>query len=116
MARRELDKTEWRGFCDRLSKALIGMRAEIEVLSLALGVQIEAEWLPLLGVVYDPKSDVVEIALDGLDHMIRRPRALFADVGAGGLVMLEIIDGDGTRQIVRMRDPLMLPPVSATAG
>jgi Family of unknown function (DUF5335) len=48
MAPRELDKTEWRGSCDRLSKALIGKRAEIEVLSRTLGDQIEAEWLPLL--------------------------------------------------------------------
>ena len=116
MAPRELDKTEWRGFCDRLSKALIGKRAEIEILSLALGDQIEAEWLPLLGIVYDPKTDTVEIALDGLDHMIRHPRALLADVASGGLVTLEIIEGDGTRQLVKMRDPLMLPPVSTTAG
>jgi hypothetical protein len=55
MAQRELDK-EWRGFCDRLSKALIGRRAEIEILSLALGDQIETEWLPLLGISTIPRT------------------------------------------------------------
>jgi hypothetical protein len=116
MATRKLDKSEWRTFCDRMSKGLIGKQAEIEIASLALGSQVQGEWLPLLGVVYDPKSDVIEIALDGLDHMVNRPRELYVDVGPGGMISLEIVDGGGVRQIVRLRDPLMLPPVSATTG
>lgn len=116
MAPRKLDKTEWRGVCDRISKALIGKRAEIEIASLPLGSQIESEWLPLLGVVYDSKNDLIEIALDGLDHLVRRPREVYVDVGVGGLLTMEIVDGDGVRQIIKLRDPLMLPPVSATAG
>lgn len=116
MAPRKLDKTEWRAFCDRISKALVGKEAEIEVVSLALGDQIEAEWLPLLGIAYDPKDDVLEVALDGVDHLINRPQELYADVVAGGLVTMEVVDGEGARQIINLRDPLMLPPVSATAG
>ena len=42
--------------------------------SLDLGDQTQAEWLPLLGISYDPRDDVVDIALDGLDHMIHKPR------------------------------------------
>jgi hypothetical protein len=38
--------------------------AEIEVASLDLGDQIQAEWLPLIGITYDPNDDVVEVALD----------------------------------------------------
>jgi Family of unknown function (DUF5335) len=116
MATRKLDKSEWRAFCDRMSKGLIGKQAEIEIASLALGSQVQGEWLPLLGVVYDPKSDVIEIALDGLDHMVPRPRELYVDIGPGGMLSLEIVDSGGVRQIVRLRDPLMLPPVSATTG
>jgi Family of unknown function (DUF5335) len=67
MTVRKLEKTEWRRFFDWVSKGLVGKRAEIEIASLALGDQIEAEWLPLLGIAYDPKNDVLEIALDGLD-------------------------------------------------
>ncbi len=63
MAIRKLDKTKWQAFFDRVSKGLIGKRAEIEIASLALGSQIEAEWLPLFGIVYDPKNDIIEIAL-----------------------------------------------------
>lgn len=114
MAARKLDKSEWRAFCDRMSKGLIGKQAEIEIASLALGSQIQGEWLPLIGITYDPKSDVIEIALDGLDHMVHRPREVYVDVDPGGLVSLEIVDGDNLRQVVKLRDPLMLPPISPT--
>jgi hypothetical protein len=71
---------------------------------------VEAEWLSLLGLAYDPNDDIVEVALDGLDHMIPRPRELYIDNGIGSLSSLEIIDADGVKQIVKLRDPLMLPP------
>jgi Family of unknown function (DUF5335) len=47
---RKLDKSQWRTFFDRLSKTLEGKQAEIEVASLSLGDQVEAEWLPLHGI------------------------------------------------------------------
>jgi hypothetical protein len=71
---------------------------------------VEAEWLPLLGLAYDPNDDIVEVALEGLDHMIPKPRELYIDNGIGSLSSLEIIDADGVKQIVKLRDPLMLPP------
>ena len=109
MTARKLDKSEWRKFFDDLSRMLPGAQAEVEVASLELGDQIEAEWLPLIGLVYDHKGDLVEIAMEGLDHMIRKPREIYADSDPGGLVSLEIVDADGVRQIVRLREPLMLP-------
>jgi hypothetical protein len=42
--------------------------------------------------------------------MISRPRELYIDNGIGSLSSLEIIDADGVKQIVKLRDPLMLPP------
>src|SRR5436305_11733912 len=92
----------------------VGKRAEIEIASLAVGDQIEAEWLPLLGITYDPKDDLIEIALDGLDHLIPKPQRLFVDLGAEGLNSMQVIDADGLSQIVKLRDPLMLPPPTAS--
>jgi Family of unknown function (DUF5335) len=66
MNTRKLDKREWHPFLDGISKVLEAKEAEVEVASLALGDQIEAEWLPLYGLAYDPKDDVVEVALEGL--------------------------------------------------
>lgn len=47
----------------------MGKQAEIEVALLDIGDQIEAEWVPLLGITYDPKDDPVVVLLDGLDHL-----------------------------------------------
>jgi Family of unknown function (DUF5335) len=109
MTIRKLDKTEWRSFLDGMSKVLEGEQAEIEVVSLALGDQIEAEWLPFLGITYDPKDDVVEIALEGVDHLIEHPREIYVDDNVNGIISLEIADAEGTRQIVKFREPLALP-------
>lgn len=115
MALKKLDKAEWQGLFDHLSKILMGKRAEIETASLDWGDQIEAEWLPFLGITYDPKSDLVEIVLEGpkrenIDHLIRHPREIYIDVGGTGFRSMAIVDGDGVMQIVTLRDPLMLPP------
>ena len=116
MAVQKLDKAEWRVFCDRVSKALVGKRAGIEVASLTLGSQVEAQLLPLLGIAYDPKDDISEIALEGVDHMVHRPREMYVDLGLDSLASLEVIDRDNVRQIVEFRDPLMLPPPSTSPG
>jgi hypothetical protein len=113
MATRKVDKAEWRAYCDRISKALVGKQAEVEVASLTLGSQLAAEWLPLLGIAYDPKDDVFEIALEGLDHLVPKPREFYVDEVATGVASIEIVDSEGFRQIVKLRDPLLLPAAPA---
>ena len=112
MSTRELARGEWRRYCDRVSKALAGGRAELEVVSLDLGDRVEARWVPLLGIVYDPRGDVLEIALEGIGHAIREPREVHVEETPRGLVALEIIAADETRQTVRLREPLQLPVAS----
>src|SRR3984893_18120406 len=103
MTIRKLDKQDWHAFFDFISKLLQGKQVEIEVASLALGDQVEAEWLPLLGLVYDPKDDLVEVALDQVDHMIPKPHEIYVDEGPGGLMSIEIVDTEGTKQIIKLR-------------
>src|ERR1700680_3508875 len=109
MTIQKLEKSKWHAFFDGLSKMLEGKRAECEVASLSLGDQIEAEWLPLLGLAYDPKDDLFEATLDGVDQMIRKPREIYLDDDVGGVMSSEIIDAERARQIVKLRYPLMLP-------
>jgi hypothetical protein len=110
-----LDRSQWADYFKHLSKALIGKRAELEVASLSLGDQIEAEWLPFLGIAYDRKKDQIEILLEGVDHMISRPVQVYVAEGPGGLISIEIVDAKDTRQILKLRDPLMLPPPQRAA-
>lgn len=110
MAVRKLEKPNWRPYLDHVSKTLAGYEAEIEAGSLALGDQAQTTWLPLIGLVYDPKDDIVEVALKGLDHIIHKPGDIFVEEEAGHLTSVEIIDADGVRQIVKLKEPLLLPP------
>ena len=106
----KIEKPVWHAYLDQMSKTLEGKRAEIEVDSLELGQQFEARWVPVLGIVYDPKNDIVEVILEGIDHMIHHPREIYVDHDGMELTSLEVIDEDDVRQIVRLRDPIMLPP------
>jgi hypothetical protein len=91
-----------------MSKVLLGRHAEIEVTGPSFGAHMAAKWLPLLGITYDPKGDLVEIALEGLDHLIHQPREIAVEDGAEGLTAMQIVDADQRRQIVKLREPLML--------
>jgi hypothetical protein len=116
MTVRKLDKKEWRPFFDFVSKMMLGKEAEIEVTSLKLGDQIEAEWLPVHGLTYDPRDDVFEVALEGMDHLIPSPREIYVDDGGEVLSSVEIVDATGAKQIVKLKDELLLPPPHASHG
>ena len=106
---RKLEKAEWSSFLDRFNKGLSDVQAEIEVASLNLGHQIQAEWVPLIGVVYDAKNDIIEVAVENLDHIIRQPRELYVEDEDGQLTSLAINHGEGTRHIVNFRQAVNLP-------
>ena len=80
-----LDKNRWDGFLNQLSKGVEGRRAEISVASLELGDQVEAEWLPFLGMTYDRKSDAIEVILEGLEEVISHPQKLSYVEDAGSV-------------------------------
>jgi hypothetical protein len=119
MAATRLDKSKWRAYFERVSKELLGKRAEVEVAGIPLGHQIEAEWLPLSGIVYDPKDDLVQVILGDpdahVDHMIRRPREVYVSDGSAGVENMLVVDGDSLEHILTFRDPLMLPAPSEAA-
>jgi hypothetical protein len=58
MTLRKLDKSEWHAYCDRLSKDLVGSRSGSATVSLAVNHEAIAEWVPLLGIAYEPKKDL----------------------------------------------------------
>ncbi len=112
---RTVPRTEWRMFFDRMSKALLGKWAEIESASLDLGDQIIAEWIPLVGITYDLRDDLLDVALDRANHLIRRPREILVEESEAGLASVAVVDGEGARQTIRMKEPLMLGSPSQMA-
>jgi uncharacterized protein DUF5335 len=105
---------QWRPFFDRMSKGLIGKWAEVEVASLDLGDQITIEWIPLIGITYDSRDDLLDVALDRTNHLIRHPNQIVVDETAAGLASVAVVDGEGVRQVVRLKEPLRLPPASTS--
>jgi hypothetical protein len=103
-----MPRSEWRPFFDRVSKELARKQAEIEVASLDLGDQIAAEWVPMIGITYDSHDDLLDVALDRASHLIRHPRQVLVDQGPTGLASVAVVDEEGTRHVVRLREPLKL--------
>lgn len=106
MTTRALPKSEWRAYFDHVSKGLIGERAMVEVTGLAFGSHREARCLPLIGITYDTGDDILQIALEGLDHLVRRPQEIAVTDSAHGLERMEITDADQQKQTVRLVKPL----------
>jgi hypothetical protein len=113
MALRNLPKDEWRGFFDRMSRPLLGKQAEVEVASLDLGDQVLDEWVPMIGITYDSGDDLLDVALSRANHLIRHPKEITVDEAPAGLASVAIVDVEGARHIVRLKEPLALPPASA---
>jgi hypothetical protein len=109
MGLQKFERSKWMDVCAAASVEMLGKRAEIEVVSPIDGILIEASWLPVLGIAYDAVSDALKIMLEGVDHFVFQPRELYLDFGLGGVQSLGILDRENARQIVLLRDPLMLP-------
>jgi hypothetical protein len=108
-----VDRSRWQAAADLLSRSIHGQPARLEVASVRLGDQVEAEWAPLLGVTYDPKDDLFEIQLEGIDHLISHPR-LFSIRERDGLAeSVMVVDDEGAEHIVQFREPVSLPPTPA---
>ena len=105
---RTIPQGEWRMFFDGMADSLRGKRVELEAASLELGDQIVAEWVPLLGISYDSRDDLLDVALTGLNHLIRRPSEIYVQEGPKGVETIAVVSADGVKQILRLRDPLML--------
>lgn len=109
-------RSEWKTFFDHFADALLGKWVEIEVASLDLGDQIIAERIPLFGITYDTRNDLLDVGLDRMNHLIRHPREILVEQGQAGLTSVAVIDGDGARQVIRLKEPLMLTGATAHAG
>ena len=110
MTTEKLEKSAWHSYFDGISKVLSGKQAEIEVNSLRIGAQVESRYAPFLGIVYDQKSAIIEVLLEGLDHTISNVRDVFIEHDGVHLSSILVIDTDDVQQVIRLRDPLMLAP------
>lgn len=116
MATRTLERTDWQSYFDRMGGTLEGKLTSVEITSTKLGDQWAVRRLPLSGITYDPKNDLIELDMKGVDHLVRHPQAVTVEEQAGGIASMEIVSEDGIREIVTFHDPLMLAAAGAAAA
>ena len=112
MALKKLKKDDWRSDCELISHDIArGLRAELEVVSLVPG-NAGAMWVPIHKLAYDPKTDLLEIAVKGvgIDHFVAHPVEFLVATKPRGIVALEIVAPDAARRVVRFLEPFSLPP------
>jgi len=105
----KLDKVELRELFDRVTKQLKAQPVEVDVASLQLGHQIKADWVRLLGLSYDPHDDAIEIALDGIDITVPKPREIHFDGTGRQWTALDIRDAEGVQHVLELKEPVLLP-------
>ncbi len=109
MAVRKLEKAEWEKYFDEVSKKLGAKEVQIEVVNEEIGDQVETAWQPIIGLSYDPKDDEFEVAAEKHDHLIPHPVEIYVEEDVDGLKRVEVIQEDGTKQIISLRTPPALP-------
>jgi hypothetical protein len=109
MTTRKLESAEWQSYFDQVAKHLPSMRVGVSVLGHDIGVQLETENSPLLGMSYDPKDGVFEVATANISHRVAKPKEIYIREQAGTLSSVEIIAQDDTKQIVELRPLPSLP-------
>ncbi len=110
-----LEKSTWEEYLNHFSKALGACLTEVEVAGLDVGDQIEAEWIVLSGISYDPKDDIVVVDMvskddENFEHIIRKPVELVVQEDVDGVKSLTVVDADDHKQIIHLKKPLALPP------
>jgi hypothetical protein len=102
MTTRKLDEQEWHRYFDERASALHGRKAVVEVVAADVGAQFVAENLGIVGITYDPKGRLLEVALGGMDHMIRHPQEIYVEETPQGIATFEAIDAEGRKHIVQI--------------
>jgi len=111
MAIRRLERVDWGGFFILATQGYFGRQVSIEVISLEIGAQPKVQRSPLIEMSYDPNSDVLRVLLGEVSHLVHGPRELYVDEEFLGAVSVEVVDAEGIRQILTLREPAMLPSV-----
>jgi hypothetical protein len=94
-------------YFDGFSKRFLqkdGRTADVEVLGMDLGDQIEGEGVRLIGITYEPNTRELDVELEGGDLRSFKPKEVWAIEEDDGFIRaLEIVRDDDTKEIVRVR-------------
>jgi Family of unknown function (DUF5335) len=107
----ELPRAQWQARLEELTKHHEGHEVAIELLDQELGDEEGVEMLPLAYLEFDPKDDVVIVAVGGrggrypvvLRHIVEHPQRILADSYGDERSALDIVDRYGDHTIVTIQ-------------
>jgi len=109
MATRKIAQADLQHYFDNFSSITPAQLVEIEVAGLDIGDQIEAEWVALKGITYDPQDDQIIVNLaDQLQSAISGPQEVYVTEDDNGIHAIEITCSKGHKHIIKLKNPLLL--------
>lgn len=105
---RKIEKATWNRFFHDTTRSLEGKSVDIEIITDDYGDMTQCNKKRLLGVTYEEDTDTLQIACDGLDHMIAHPLAIYVEQEGIDLRSMGIIVQDGSEQIVKFHAPVVI--------
>src|SRR5215472_7028011 len=113
---REPERSSWPKYFDSVTASIEGTLVTVELMGEQLGDQTDVERLPVQAISYDPRDDVLEVAVGGrgtrypvvLRHFISSPTAISVEELEGRPTAILVTDPDGVRTLIRLFEPGML--------
>jgi hypothetical protein len=113
----ELTAERWQEYFDSITPNIDGMLATIEVMSEELGDQLDVQQLPLQAIGYDPKDNMLEVAVGGrgvrypvvLRHFISDPQTISIEESSSlRPTAILVTDTGGVRTLIRVSEAATL--------
>jgi hypothetical protein len=113
-ATRKLEPNQIQEYFDSFTKRFLRKEAtnlaDVEVMSMDLGDQFEAEGVRLNGVTYDPASNELDVILEAGDHRVFKPSEVWVLEETDGFVRaIEVVLADGPKEIIKVKRAALQP-------
>jgi type IV secretory pathway VirB6-like protein len=104
MSYRVIVKQEWQNYFDDISKKMKpGQLIEMEVAGKQMGDQKQQEKAKFKGISYDPRTQLLNVYTDVLDHAIEKPQEVVAVEEGAATKALSIKDAEGYVQSIKFQ-------------
>lgn len=103
-----IPRERWSSYFDTFAKRFLRDEvpevATIHVADGARGRQRAVSGVRVLGITYDRRDHVLDVALEGLDHLVLRPVAIWAREAEDGFIdELTVLREDGLRETIALQ-------------
>ncbi|HET9986270.1 MAG TPA: DUF5335 family protein [Longimicrobiales bacterium] len=103
-----IPRERWTEYFDAFSKKFLRDEtpeaATVRLLSDALGDQDAVRDKQVIGITYDHKDNLLDVALEGIDHVVYHPREIrVAEEPNGFIREIDLVRDDGEREVVRLQ-------------